>query len=293
MPRVMGISRILFYFLAVPGITFAINNLVAKKEKEISSQEVLRGGLYAFYSGEYREAKEKFDQYIEREPDDPVGFLRDFHARFLLLRLEQKSKDAPKTEDNRKEYQHLSYLVSAGISKAEDKIEVAEKSGDAKSKDFYLYVQAYLYLAKAGVEWGNGHPLDACSSTKTALEIAGRSGYEDARYLEGMVNYLGGTRSWAVRSLILAPMGIPHDRDNGLRLICESLRGNNGPYAEDIRFMIFAILTDKRMKEKDRRSDEAICRSVLPDISAEELCRELGDKYPNNKTTVVCRKTKQ
>ncbi len=268
--------------LFLPGLLFADGEQEGKKKsKKVVSGEAMKAGLDHFYNERYEQADVKFNEYMTLEPDDPAGFLRDVNARILLLRAREKTDEAPSTEENRKEFQYLSYLVSAGIAKAENKIDWAEKNRDAENRDFYLYIQAYLYLGKAGIEWGNGHLNDACKSVRTAIEIARKSNYPDARFLEGMMNYLGGTRGWAVQHLILAPKGIPHDRKEGMRLICGSLKGNNGLYADDGRIFLFKTFIDPKIPADSRRKDQEVCRGVLSGVSEESLFGLLL-KYPDN-----------
>jgi len=275
-----GIISLGLCALALPCLLSAKRNSaeeeVGEVAKKIDSKAIMKAGLDAFYDGRYWDADEKFSQYILHEPDDPVGYLRSFYNRFLWLRWKQKSEDAPKSEANKKENQELEYLISAGIKKSEDKI------GRDNDKDFNLYVQAALYQGKAAIEWGNGHPLIARSDLKESLVIAAQSHSVEARYLEGLMNYAGSLHSsWAWL------VGLPHSRNDGMRLMCESLKGNTGPYADDIRILIFKIMIDERVKEKDRQTNEKICKYVLPYISAEHLYKELSVRYPHNEVILA------
>ncbi|MBI4087622.1 MAG: hypothetical protein HY434_02210 [Candidatus Liptonbacteria bacterium] len=230
--------------------------LVAEEPGNSQNQLVLKEGLNYFYNSDSESANRKFDEYIALEPDDPVGYWRKALSIFLRVRSEQKT-DTPKFSENQRD--ELITLINQGIGGANTRIQRGDQS------DFNLYVKACLYSIKAGVEFSNVSIWAARGSMRTAIGIAQRSQYQDAKYLIGLTNYRG-----ADRNIIFGLAGLPHDRDKGLNLIFEAAIQNNGTFADDIWFAVFSIETDKRNERYYNRA------------TVSRLFEYLFAKYPHN-----------
>ncbi len=217
---------------------------------------VLKEGVHCSRNNEYMKADEAFREYVKLEPDDPVGYWRLAYNRYFRLRFEQKT-DFPKVD--KATYENLDALINLGIEKSETRIR------NNVDPDFYRYVQACLYSIRGGMAARNVSWFTARGMLKKTLVLARASGYQDAKYLLGLVNYLG-----ADHPVIFTLAFLPHDRQAGLAFIFESVAQNRGPYVDDIWLVIFKI---ESSKESEARYTEN---------EVEQLFAYLHAKYPNN-----------
>ncbi len=198
-----------------------------------------------FYSAEYQKAADSFTRYIQLKPDDPRGYWRKAYALYFHWKRDQH-RIFPKL--SKSERQDFFQLVATGIARADAEIAAG------KNVDFALYMKACLLSMRGGIEAGIG-PLSlftARDTLKETLQVASRSNYQDAKYLEGLTNYNGSFhRFW------FAVAGLPHDRKAGLDMIFEAYMGNNGPFVDDLAFVLVNIETDpgnaKRFTAEDIR----------------------------------------
>lgn len=238
--------------------------VAAASQTSLFSQDqpglVFEEGQDYFYSAEYQKATESFTRYIESRPDDPRGYWRKAYALYFMWKRDQH-KIFPKLSDS--ERQDFYRLVATGIARADAEISAG------KDVDFALYVKACLLSMRGGIEAGMGalSLFKARDSLKQTLEIASRSHYQDAKYLEGLTNYNG-----SFHSFWFALAGLPHDRKTGLKMIFDAYTGNNGPFVDDLAFVLVNIETDP--KNAQRFTSEDLRKIGCPLLA----------KYPKNES---------
>jgi tetratricopeptide (TPR) repeat protein len=234
----------------------------------ISAQEqagsIFDEGQEHFYSAEYEKAAERFTRYIQMEPDDPRGYWRKAYALYFEWKRDQHRMFPKLNESERKDFYQL---VATGIAQAD--AQIAAK----KDVDFALYVKACLLSMRGGVEAGMG-PLSLLTARdilKQTLQVASKSNYQDAKYLEGLTNYNGSFHSFWFRVA-----GLPHDRDLGLKKIFEAYAGNNNRFADDVAFVLVNIETDPRNAKRFTQED------------VRKISCPLLAKYPRNQLLKKC-----
>lgn len=230
------------------------------------SERAFRRAEDHFYNGEYDKAKPEYELYTKLKPRDPVGCWRMAYNEYSRLRVEQGNTNEPKLNDL--EYAQSIAFVGKCIAMCEEKISKGENA------DFYFYVEAAIYSIKGLLEKGGGHPNSTLDSGRTMLELARRSKYQDAQFLPGLLGYDLGSRPWYQR-LGAKFLGLPANRKEGLKLLGAAIKDNHNPFSDDIRLLIFHILTDKKIKEKDVIEAEKILG-----VTRAGLARELFAKYP-------------
>lgn len=230
--------------------------------------DLLARGLKDFYNGDYYAAEKEFKEYISLRPDDPVGYWRYLDNWYFKLRFEQKV-DALKLSDN--ESKRLKEVVNAGIAAA-DKNVFVDRDAD------FNCVKAAIISVQALMEFGSVSKLESSRTLKRALDIAGRSDSQYAKYMIGFANYKGADHS-AILGLgcFMGVPCIPHDRDEGIRLIRESVKDNEGMFVDDIWFTILQLDADPK-NSKYRIYHEAKDR--------ETIFWYLYFKYPKNEKLV-------
>jgi len=233
----------------------------------LAPDDALKNGLNAFYNGDYEKADTFLDAHIVSRPDDPVGYWRKSYNWYFRLRMKQKT-DFPKLDQRTLESFFL--LVSSGIEKADAKIAANE------NRDFHLYVKACLLSIRGGLEAKNISWLTARSTMKEVIALASQSTYQDAKYLIGLTNYRG-----SEHSTIFFLAGLPRDGEKGLGYIFESVMMNNGPFVDDIWFVIFKIEIDKKNKDRFDRA------------GIDKLFAYLYSRYPENEVLQKYLKSKR
>lgn len=226
------------------------------------ARSVFAEGQNYFYSAEYHKAAESFGHYIDLKPNDPRGYWRKAYALYFQWKRDQHKMFPKLSETERKDFFRL---VEAGIQKADADIAAN------KDVDFALYVKACLLSMRGGIEAGMG-PLSlfkARDSLKQTLEIASRSHYQDAKYLEGLTNYNG-----SFHGFWFAVAGLPHNRKVGLEKIFDAYEGNRGPFTDDVAFVLVNIETDPRNAKQFTAED--IRRIGCPLLA----------KYPKNQVLI-------
>lgn len=230
------------------------------------SERVLKRAEDHFNNGEYDKARPEYELYMKLSPKDPVGCWRTASNEYSRLRVEQGNTNEPRLNDL--EYAQSIAFMGKCIAMCEEKI------GAGESVYFYLFVEAAIYSIKGLLEKGSGHPNATLDSGRTMLELARRSKYQDAQFLPGLLGYDLGSRPWYQR-LVAKFLGLPADRKDGLKLLGAAIKDNHNPFSDDIRFLVFHILTDKKIKEKDAVEAEKILG-----VTRGGLARELFAKYP-------------
>lgn len=239
--RFRTILIVLLMFVSVPPAV-----LFAEESKNPQSQLVLKEGLNYFYNSDYTSAGKKFDEYIALEPDDPIGYWRLAYSWYLRARMEQQVK-MPKL--GQATYQKFLGLTSRNIARAREKVEKARQDGNAYEKDFYLYVEAATYAIQGLAEVKYDFAA-AQRDAKLMESLAEESGYPDAPYLVGYLNYEMSKQPWYVRWL----SGLPHDRDK-VHLIVDAAFHNTGPFVDDINFVIVGIAIEDREAFRQGEAD--------------------------------------
>lgn len=270
---------------------FSTTFLAVDTLDKIANDPLLKEGLKYSYNSEYDKAIEKFDECIKNSDDLALPCLlrkslalqrkqtAEAHKLNEELELLQVKDRAKKLDDlnkqNEKIYLEFLSLVDDGISKSENKI---AKSTNKKERDFYLYILAYFHGLKGLYEKSNGHPNDAIVDGVRSYRLATQSSYPDARCIVGLAMYeldnelnkMGLIKRLAVKVLV-KEAGISHDREKGIEFI-EAASQNNGPFVDDVWFVIFKIRTDE--KNAGMYSNE----------QREQIFAYLYSKYPNNET---------
>lgn len=204
--------------------------LFAKDEAEFIFTE----GQDHFYNAEYIDPASDFDRYIESKPDDPLGYWRKAYSLYFKWKQDQHRVFPKLNNVTRRDFYRL---LAIGIQKTN--ADIAAK----KDVDFAFYVKACLLSMRGGVEAGTGKMalLTARDTLEKALEAASQSRYQDAHYLAGLTNYNG-----SFHSFWFAIAGLPHNREEGMKMIYNALDGNNGPFVDDVEFVLLSIKTDPR-----------------------------------------------
>ena len=223
---------------------------------------ILFRGLNLAYNDRYLEAEDRFDDYSRCDPADPIGEWRKSYSWYFRLRSEQKT-GAPKVDA--KTYADFVALAERGVKKAEAKIVRGE------NPDFYRYVIAEIWAVEAVMTFHSGGIGSYLKSRDFLLEVhrmAGRSRYQDAKYLRGFMNYQASLSFWGRRFL-------PSDRCGGLALVQEAEKRNLGIFSDDIRLVIVNIAASpKKVVQENQRE----CSGYQPEISFDELFV----RYPHN-----------
>jgi hypothetical protein len=256
---------ILFLLLAIVANSWG-------REKGISGKSPFEEGQNCLYNGDYECAKKKFSEYRKLEPDNPIGAWLIVKATYA--ELESKTKTGEVEKDGG--YKAIIAFIDVGI--AETEVEIAEgKEFDPYTGVSYIYVEEALFGLKGIFEKSHGESGSALGSACRMRDLSEKTKYQDAQHPIGLAVYELSKKRWYWK-LGAMIYGFSTSRRKGLELIRDAEKGNNGPFADDIRFAIFRILTDKKVKGEDRKNDERILG-----ISADELAVKLHDKYPRNK----------
>ncbi len=246
------------------------NNDRDEKDKEY---KLLEEGTYYFYSGNHKLAKEKFQECIKLDPDGPLCYWRQALNLYEIFRLEKKN-DETKLDDLG--YAEIIAFIDQAVVKTEIRLANKEFSDPRLGVD-YFFVEESLFGIKGILQKSNSERGAALSSALRMKELYEKSKYQDAKYPLGLAGYELGKKRW-FDPLYLGgrAMGFPARKD-GLKLIHDAASGNNNPFADDIWFLVFRVLTDEKIKEKDRASDGKILG-----FSADQVFERLYRKYPEN-----------
>lgn len=241
-------------------------------ERDVSSKSLFEEGQNCLYNSDYECAKKKFSEYRKLEPDNPIGVW--LMVKVTYAELESKTKTGEVEKDGG--YKAIIAFIDVGI--AETEVEIAEgKEFDPYTGVSYIYVEEALFGLKGIFEKSHGESGSALDSACRMRDLSEKTKYQDAQYPIGLAVYELSKKRWYWK-LGAMIYGFSTNRRKGLELIRDADKGNSGPFADDIRFAIFRILTDKKAKGEDRKNDERILG-----ISADELAVKLHDKYPRNK----------
>lgn len=244
---------------------------VVKKEKD--PQTVFADGQKLFRNSDYTGAIRVFSGYSIANPRDPKGPWMELKARCMKFRADSNADEingkAQKLSDAA--YAKAILLAESAIRLAEEKIANDEEIG------FYQFVQADTHGLRAIFQRASGSISLALADAKRMKELAQKSGYQDAKYLLGLAEYELSLKGLAFKIGGLIE-GFSWDREDALRLIHEAEANNVGQFSDDIRLLMFQILTDtKRLKDKDRLKAEEIFG-----VSPGNLYRRLKAAYPKN-----------
>jgi hypothetical protein len=263
---------LLFCLVLVPHILHAADKTEADGKREAAKCEGFfdRGQQY-LYDNAYDEANREFTLFIKCAPNDPRGDLRRVLNLFFQKRREQKKNELKM--DGVMYAQYMTF-IDEGIVKTEIKISSKEDVA------FHTYVKAYLVSLRGVLEFANGKEWAALDSAKELKELCNKSTYQDSKFLIGLLGYMIDRRGFFARRGA-SFFGLPNNKREGFRLIREAAEGNDGPYVDDIWFLMLQILTDKEASEKDR----IIAQEVFG-YSANDIYERLGWKYPQNEQIV-------
>jgi hypothetical protein len=216
-------------------------------------EALLCDGQDHFYNSEYREASTVFDKYIALYPEDPKGYWRKLVAELFLFRRGQKI-----------DFPAITAIAETGIKKAD----AAARAGI--TPEFNRYVEASIMSVLAVFQYKHSAGWKAERNILQAVAIAEQLRYQDAEFLIGTINYEAAKSPMLYRPF-MSIVGIPHDKKEGLSKIFESGVDNDSPFADDIRFVIFDIKSEKsnRMKYEEQE--------------IQKLWSDLIQKYPRNK----------
>ena len=224
--------------------------VTANSEKE----QIFCRGLNHFYNSEYETATTDFQAYETLDPTDPRGDFRELLSEYFRLHRE------PGSEGDR-----LSAIADVAIFKSKSK-EIGDVSG------FYSYVEAYTMSIKAAISARQKLYRKAHDATFDAWQIAEQSNYQDAGFVVGFINYeVARAFPHGLRWLAL---GLPHDEDEGRRLILRSALDNDGLFADDIRFFIFGMETERNGRKTYSKAE------------LDKLWSDLIAKYPRNRSLI-------
>jgi hypothetical protein len=245
--------EILIISLFVPGLATACPDNLSRSPADgvgFTKESLLCEGLLSFYNGDYAAANMAFDRYIAIAPDDPAGLWRKLMNRYFQLRNERKN-DAPSLTPE--EYQNLTAIANAGITKAETKIARGEQV------DFNRYVESGILSLLSTIQYKTA-PLTALGTLRKSIEVAQQSSYPSAGFLLGFVNYEASRH-------FIARLVLPSDRKKGLAMIFAAA-AQKSIFADDVWFVIFEI--EKDPTNRYQKSE------------AENVWRYLYAKYPKN-----------
>lgn len=271
MRRYLVFSGLAIFFLLSFNSTFnsiPISRNITPKVKP-DSKVVLGQGLSGFWNTDYKDARASFALYMKLVPDDPVGDWRSVMNDFFELRHIQE-----KDEVSLDGVSLARFIVR--IDKGVEKCEVKLAKGEDVSLN--LFVEASLYGIKALLEKANDGRKTALDDGAKSMSLAFRSKYPDYPILTGLMGYIVGRKHWYDVQRIGAPIfGFPNNLGKGLAELA-AVKENNGLFSDDIRILIFQILTDyKKVKKTDRDK-----YSKMLGITAEELYNQLKIKHPKN-----------
>lgn len=217
-----------------------------------------------FYNGEYQDAVQCFARYIDRKPDDPRGYWRKAYSLYFGWKSVQHTP-FPKLDEKARDDFFL--LVKEGLRRTD-------------TSDFGLYVKACLLSMRGGVEFNNGGKIRgkwrAKNTLGEVLVAAEASRYQDARYLVGLTNYSGDDHA-----LAFSIAGLPHDRTTGLAAIFQAVAKNQGPFVDDIWFVLFNIETDrKNVRSFNKGETDKIFHDLYAKYPRNRALQEYAEKHP-------------
>ncbi|MEK9180096.1 MAG: hypothetical protein AAB897_01650 [Patescibacteria group bacterium] len=254
------------------------DNAERKEIRRSDAEDVFREGLLKFRNSDYAAAVESFEKYTLREPNDPRGPWMNLKARCMQFRADRKADETSGKKTEKIDdlyYAELMLLADTAIKQVQEKILEEDKVG------FYRFVAADALGIKGVFQKANDNWKGGVDTAERMREFAETSDYQDSKYLLGLAEYglslMPGLKGWIVRRA--APFyGFPSDREHGLQLIHEAEMDNTGPFADDIRLLMFQILTDtKKLKDKHRRKAEEIFQ-----VKTHDLYVRLKVLYPQN-----------
>jgi hypothetical protein len=246
---------------AVGSVAFCQSDADSLIRKEC--KPILLEGLNYSYNSRYARADEKFDEYRACDPADPIGDWRKAVNWYSRVRAAEDGNDTPRVDSDF--YLEFKNLVQSGIRKAD--VMIAKREG----VDLCLYVESSLNSVAALMAFKNEGWLASFRMIKAALAYAGRSRYQDARYILGTVDFQTSAYPNFLKRKAAACF-LPHDRCGGLALIQSAEAGNAGIFSDDIRMVMISIAL------KAKGGELSQCAKYHPNLSADALFL----KYPGN-----------